>query len=312
MRYLSQARIEELKGKACLLRTNLDIKDPAKESFRLEATLPTLKLLLQSGAKPIILSHRSRPKGNDPALSLEPAIDAIQKQLTSIYGNAISIDWVDNLRFDFREEENDPDFAKELAAMGDIYINDDFATSHRAHTSIIGLPALLPAYVGLRLGEETQTLSRVRERPEKPLVVIIGGIKIEDKQPTIDYFKDKADHILLGSAYIDSGTLSDLPEEKISQYKQAMTGAKTIIWSGPMGQIEDSRFRTGTDAIADTIVAATKAGAFSVVGGGDTTDYLAGKNLLNQFSFVSTGGGAMLDFLAGKKLPGLEALGYYG
>ncbi len=307
MRLLSQQDLQSLKGKRCLLRINLDIKDFSKESYRLEAVAPTIKFLLDAGAKITILSHRGRPSGSDPKLSLKPVIDVLLRNLESIYGNRISINWVENLRFDPREEQGDAGFAQELAKKGDFYVNDDFATSHRPHASIVAITQFLDSYAGLLLEKEVVNLSRVRDNPEMPLALIIGGNKIEDKEPLMESFKYKSDQILLGGAYLNPPVL-DINQETIERYQQAIALAKTIIWNGPLGQVEDRRYQAGTKAVVEAITQATVRGAFSVVGGGDTVQFLQQLDLLKKFSFVSTGGGAMLEFLAGKKLPGLEAL----
>ena len=304
MRYLSQINKAELAGKTCLLRINLDITDPTKESYRLEVLLPTIKFLLDAGAKTTILSHRGRPAGPDQNLSLKPLMDELSEKISQ------PLDWLENLRFDQREKQNDQVFAQELAKKGDFYVNDDFATSHREHASIVAITRFLPSYAGLRLEEEVKTLGRVRNNPEKPLVLIVGGNKIEDKKPVIDAFQGRADQILLGAAYFSPPAL-DIDQKTIGQYQETMASAKTIIWNGPLGQVEDPRYQAGTKAVAEAIAEATEQGAFSVVGGGDTLQFVQGLGLLDKFSFVSTGGGAMLEFLTGKKLPGLQALGYY-
>lgn len=309
MNFLSQLSKERISGKTCLLRINLDITDPARESYRLEAVVPTIKFLLDADAKITILSHRGRPSGPNPALSLKPVVDALFSKLN--YGSLASIDWIENLRFDTREEQNDPGFAQELAGKGDFYVNDDFATSHRAHASITTITQFLTSYAGLLLEKEVANLSRLRDNPEGPLVLIIGGNKIEDKEPIMENFKYKSDQILLGGAYFNPPTL-DIDQETIAHYCQAIAGAKTIIWNGPLGQVEDPRYVAGTKAVAEAIAQATApptgGGAFSVVGGGDTLQFLQQFGLLNKFSFVSTGGGAMLKFLSGQSLPGLTAL----
>jgi 3-phosphoglycerate kinase len=322
--YLKNLTKKELAGKTCLLRLNLDVKDPTKESLRISASLPTIEFLLERGAKILILSHRGRPNGIDKNLSLEPLINIL---LGKSRNGVIS--WLENLRFDPREQKNDDDFAKELAAKGDFYVNDDFATSHRSAASLVAITKYLPSYAGLLLEKEINNLSRVMNNPEKPLVMIIGGSKIDDKINMINNFQDKADYFLMGSAYSDfrlqisdfgeSGNKIIFPEDyiedddkkldigpkTIEKFSKIIFQATTIIWNGPVGMFENPTYLAGSEKIAYAII---KSKAFSVVGGGDTGQLLSQLGLDDKFSFISTGGGAMLEFLGGKTLPALVAL----
>ena len=319
MRPLSALGAKDLSGKRVVVRINLDIKDPRPESLRIRSAVPTLRFLLDKGAKPIVISHAGRPEGIEPALSLKPAVDILSKEAGA------KIDWLENLRFDPRETANDESFARELAGKADLYVNDDFATSHRAAASIAGVPRFLPAYAGLCMEREIENLSRVRDNPALPLVVIIGGIKIEDKIGVIRHLAHHGTRFLLGSAYetmretlpngakivmpedylTDGGKNLDIGPKTAAAYATITQNAKTVIWSGPVGKTEDARFRSGSRTIAKAIGEST---AFSVAGGGDTADFLEQAGLTNKIGFVSTGGGAMLAFLGGETLPGLAAL----
>ena len=327
MRFLSQLAQEDLKGKTCLLRINLDLKYSHRESLRIDAVLPTFEFLIKNGAKILILSHRGRPEGPDPDFSLKPMIRILLPKISNRHST--SINWLENLRFDPREQHNDDSLAKELAARGDIFVNDDFATSHRACASLVAITKYLPSYAGLLLEKEIKNLSQVMTNPEKPLVMIIGGAKIDDKIGVIENFKNKADYFLMGSSYLGiknqelriKGAESkivwpedwvghddkklDIGPQTIEKFSQIIAQAKTIIWNGPMGLLEDPRYLNGSLKIAGAII---KSNAFSVIGGGETTQLLLELGLEKRFSFVSTGGGAMLEFLSGKKLPALEAL----
>jgi len=325
MRLLSKADLKALAGKTCLLRINLDIKDPAKESLRIDAVVPTFDFLIERGAKILILSHRGRPiTCLDPSFSLKPLIEIL---LAKINGrNKTSINWLENLRYDSREQANDESFARELTIRGNFFVNDDFATSHRACASLVAITKYLPSYAGLLLEKEVANLSKVMTNPEKPLVMIIGGAKIDDKVAMIENFKDKADYFLMGSAYSDltngllkypkvvmptdwveeDGKKLDVGPETVEKFLQILSQAKTVIWNGPLGLMsENPRYYEGSRKVADAII---ESEAFSVVGGGETTQLLLELGLTNKFSFVSTGGGAMLEFLSGKKLPALQAL----
>ncbi len=320
MRLLTGIRPRDLAGKACLVRVNLDIARPHAGSFRLLTVLPTLKLLIKNGARPIIMGHKGRPGGIvDSSLSVKPAVDVLSKLAE------IRLDWLENLRFDPREEENDEKYARELARRADMYVNDDFATSHRASTSIVDLPRFLPSYAGLLIEKEVGHLTRVRDNPEKPFIVVIGGMKIADKAGTIANLAKKDARFLLGSAYgmmretlphgadislpVDyipgDGENLDIGPKTVKIYEKILKSAKTVLWSGPVGKAEDPRYAKGSLAVARAIA---ESGAFSVAGGGDTADFLEAHGMLGKFGFVSTGGGATLSFLSGAILPGIAAL----
>ncbi len=319
MRFLSQLNKDYLQGKTCLLRINLDIKDPKQDSIRLEASLPSIKLLSGAGSKVIILSHRGRPQKVELELSLKPLVEILSQKIGT------KLDWLENLRFDPREQKNSDEFGKELASKGDFFVNDDFAVSHRNNASVVAIAKHLPSFAGLRLEEEIKTLTAVRDNSQKPLVVILGGIKIEDKIGVIENLQNQADYFLMGSAYVDlehpalqspkiiipedwlsgEGKKLDIGPKTIKRFSQIISSSKTIIWNGPLGQFENYQYLTGSKKIAEAII---KSGAFSVIGGGDTDQMLNQLGINNKFNFVSTGGGAMLEFLAGKKLPALEAL----
>lgn len=321
MRPLRTLGREELSGKTALVRINLDIKNPRPESLRIRAALPTLCHLLKNDAKPIVMSHRGRPHVPDPSLSLEPAVRIISEILKTDIG------WLENLRFDQREEKNNAEFAKELAEKGDIYVNDDFATSHRTCASLVAITEFLPSYAGLNLEQEIKNLSKARDNPELPFVVILGGIKISDKLSTMDALKRHGAEFLLGSAYTlppealprdmnivmprdfvsDNGENLDIGPETRTEYAHLISAAKTVIWSGPMGKAEDARYGAGSRAVAEAIKSNSE--AFSIAGGGDTADFLAEVHMQDAVRFISTGGGAMLAFLAGDRMPGIEALG---
>jgi len=330
MQFLSQIKKEDLAGKTCLLRVNLDIKNPEKDSSRLEAAIPTVKFLLENGAKPLILSHRGRPQAENSnqidlsKFTLEPLVKILSERVGQ------KIDYLENLRLDPREQENDETFAKELASKGDIYINDDFATSCRANASVSAITKFLPSYAGLWLEKEIKNLEKAIINPQKPLVVIIGGVKFDDKLGMVKNFQDKADFFLVGSAYVDlqddllknpkvimptdwtgeSNLKLDIGPKTIEQFCKIISTAKTVIWNGPLGMFEDLKYLEGSKKIAEAIISS---GAFSIIGGGDTDQLLNQLKIKDKFSFVSTGGASMLAFLAGDPptggLPGLEALG---
>ncbi len=333
MKFLGDVRKKDLAGKTCLLRADFNVES-AKDALRVEATIPTVKFLLKNGARILILSHRGRPKGVDEKLSLKVFIPFLKKNLKQeihfLAGlpaklGAGKIFLMENLRFWPEEEVDGKDFARHLAKLGDFYVNDAFAVSHRANASITQLPQLLPAYAGLLLQKEIKTLSLVMKKPKKPLVLIFGGSKVDDKAPVIKYLLPKANKVLLGSSVLNNsatlpksskierpidwlaeGSLAmDIGSLTVERYGAEIQKAKTIVWNGPVGKFEDKKYAGGSAALAKLVA---KSGAFSVIGGGETTQLILSLGLRKKIGFLSTGGGAMLEFLAGKKLPGIEAL----
>jgi len=306
----------DVKNKKVLVRCDFNVplndKGEIEDDFRIRQTLPTIKYLIEKGAKVILMSHLANNK------SLAP----VRKRLSE-YLSGEEFTLLENLRRDKREEENDAGFAEELAELGNIYINDAFSVCHRAHASIVGLPKYLPSGAGFLLEKEVMVLSGILTGAERPLVVIIGGVKIESKGKVINQFLKKADYLLLGGKIADALSINSqnlyLPKDKnsdfdigpktIKMFSEIIQKAKTVFWAGPLGRFEEKEFETGTREIARAISENKR--AFKVAGGGDTIFALLKFGLRDKFDHVSTGGGAMLKFLSGEKLPGLEALNYY-
>jgi len=334
--------------KRVLLRTDYDVPlklaQSAKckvqswrvtDATRIADSLPTINYLLSKQAKIIILSHLGRPEGRVvEGLSLEPIANMlavilkcqiVKKEDGWKIGEEIFLK--ENLRFNPEEERNDPKFAQNLGSLGDFYVNDAFACSHRKHASIVGIPKFLPASrraFGFDFLKEIKVLSGVRENPKRPVVVILGGVK-EDKLKVMAELTRWADYILIGGklpTLMENGELrienkgrvvvaslnpegKDITLKSIEEFKKIILQCRTIVWAGPMGIFEDKRFEKGTKEVARTIV---ESGAFSVVGGGDTEAALTKFGLDKKVSFISSGGGAMLEFLAKGTLPGIEAI----
>jgi phosphoglycerate kinase len=317
---LPSVRDQEVAGKRVLLRADLDV--PENEDFRLEAMVPTLKLLSEKEAEIIIIGHRGRPEGKAVE---ELRVASIKERLQKI-AEGSKFEVLENLRFEVGEEANDSEFAKTLSQKGDIYINEAFAASHRAHASIVGLPKLLPHAAGLRFLSELENLSKVLENPKKPVVVIISGIK-KDKVEMAKALVSKVDKVLVGGRlpeYIGDNTDSvrlqerdklvvanlimdkeDITLNSIDRFKEEIAKAGTIVLAGVLGKYEDEGHRQGTKEIFEAVAASS---AFKVAGGGDTQAALAMFNLKERFDWISVGGGAMLEFLAKGTLPGIEAL----
>ena len=207
-----------LKGKKVLLRVDLNVpirNGTITESSRIEKIIPTIKLLIEKEAKIIILSHIGRPKGKVVSeMSLEP----ISKKLADLLNKEVlfnkniinentlseinkisngSIMMLENIRFNEGEESNDSKFSKKISSLGDIYINDAFSCSHRAHSSIEGITKYIPSYFGLQIAKEINVLKKITAEIKKPVSLIIGGIKISTKIKIINNLIKKFDHIII-------------------------------------------------------------------------------------------------------------------
>jgi phosphoglycerate kinase len=219
MKIQSIKQLKNLKNQRVLLRVDYNVvieKGKIKEDYRLQASLKTIKWLLAKGTSLIIISHLGQPQGESKELSLRPVAKHLQKLLgrpvkfiPEVLGNQVKtavaklkpgeIILLENLRFRPEETSNDQGFAEKLARLADVYVNDALAVSHRAHASVAAIKKYLPVYAGLLLTEELQALDKVA-KPRLPLVVIMGGAKIETKAPLIAKLFKSANQILIGGA----------------------------------------------------------------------------------------------------------------
>ena len=343
----------DVAGKIVLVRVdyNVPMKDGVVvEDMRIRASLPTINYLLDNGAKKIVLiSHLGRPDGEVKAeFSLGPVagqlssllperavhfVDAVVGEKVSAAMNELpdgGILMLENLRFSPDEEENSEEYAKKIveATGAELFVQDGFAVIHRAHASTDAIAHLLPSVAGFLLEKEVSSLEGVMNNPEHPLLVIIGGAKVEDKEPMIAKFLPIADKIAVGGkiaadgyqaedekiyvaedfAEDDNGAKLDIGTESTGKIIDMINQARTVIWNGTLGMVEDKRFARSSHDVA---VALGKSDAMTIVGGGDTTGFV--ESVLKDepdlsFDLVSTGGGASLELLSGKKLPGLEVL----
>lgn len=328
----------QIKDKRVLLRLDLDVsieKARIREDYRLRASIPTFKYLIEHGAKKIVvLGHRGRPEGKIvDSLSLNLIGKYLEKLLIKELGKEkvedTDVFMMENLRFNPGEEKNDMEFARELAKEGDVYVNEAFAASHREHASIVALPQQFKSKsknsvaAGIRLTEEVETLAKVLERPKEPVVFIIGGGKM-DKIVLVEKLLDHGEFVLVGGVLskklksycrekdgrmcVVAARLThkgeDITPDSARNFAEIIKSAGTVVWNGPLGDI-DNGFWDGTRLVGEAVA---QSSAFKVVGGGDTIRALNTLGLLDKMDWVSTGGGAMLEFLAYGDLPGLKAL----
>jgi len=382
-------------GKRVLVRVDfnvpLDKEKHIEDDTRIRESLPTIEHLLSQGAKVILMSHLGRPKGKSPEFSLAP----VAKRLSELLGKPVhfasdcigaeaetavnalqngEVLLLENVRFYKEEEANDLEFAKKLASLGEVYVNDAFGTAHRAHASTEGVTKFIQtAVAGFLIEKELKYLGEATANPQRPFVAILGGAKISGKIDVLEKLLEKVDTVLVGGAMIftffkaqglkvgkslveddklevaktvlekaksrkvklllptdvviadkfekdaNAKTVSidaieddwiglDIGAETIKTYRHEILSAKTVVWNGPMGVFEMDKFAVGTFEIAKALAEATKHGAITVIGGGDSASAIVKAGLEKAVTHVSTGGGASLEFLEGKILPGIAAL----
>lgn len=380
-----------IKGKRVLMRADFNVplnKDlKIEDDTRITAALPTIKYAIEQGARLIIMSHLGRPKGVSEAERLTP----VAKRLSELIGKNVQklndcigdevkkavmamkdgdVILLENVRFYKEEEKNDPEFAKKLASLGEIYVNDAFGTAHRAHASTEGVTKYIKVCVaGFLLAKEIEYFEKALSNPPKPFVAILGGAKVSDKIMVIENLMKKVDAILIGGgmAYtflkaqgmeigsskleadkidvaksimrkakelgvkivlpvdhliadkfdavsntkvvtdtIPQGWMAlDIGPRTVDEFKKELRLAKMIIWNGPLGVFEITKFSRGTEDVAK-FIAGLK--TISIIGGGDTASAIMKLGLEHAMTHISTGGGASLEYMEGKVLPGVAAL----
>jgi phosphoglycerate kinase len=346
MRRPRSVRDADVTGKHVLVRSDLNVPledGRVADDTRIEASLPTLHLLLGNGAEQVrVCSHLGRPKTEEDRAkySMEPVRARLLELLPD---DRIVV--LENTRFNPGETKNDPAFARELAEGADLFVNDAFGSAHRAHASTVGVAELLPAYAGLLLEEELEMLGRLLGEIERPFVLISGGAKVEDKLGVLRNLGGRADEVLVGGkmaeelressplgfevvlpsdvvaasefdadaqtqvvAYdaLPEGWLGlDVGPETRREFADRISRAKTVFWNGPMGVFEWPRFAEGTRAVAQAVA---EVQGYTVVGGADSARALHELGLADAVDWVSTGGGASLELLEGKELPGVAVI----
>ena len=383
----------DVAGKKILLRCDFNVPQDKETGAitsdkRIVAALPTIRYLLEKKAAVIACSHLGKPKGEwKTKLSLAPVAQRLSELLgqevifakdivgedakakaAALQGGQIML--LENLRFDPREEKNDPSFAEELASMAELYVSDAFGTVHRAHASTAGVAAYLPAVSGLLVAKELEVMGGALNNPKRPFVAVLGGAKVSDKIGVINNLLDKADTIIIGGgmAYtfakaqggsigkslceedkldyaremiakaekngvkllLPSDTMAaddfsndakrqvvstmaipdgwegmDIGPDTIRTFCDAVKGAGTVVWNGPMGVFEFENFAAGTRAMAQALA---DSGAITIVGGGDSAAAVEQMGFADRITHISTGGGASLEFLEGLELPGVACL----
>lgn len=383
-------------NKKALIRVDFNV--PLNDNFevtdntRIVSAKPTIIKVLEDGGSCILMSHLGRPKGVQDEFSLKHIVSEIKDVLgveVKFASNCVGeeaeamandlqpgeILLLENLRFHEEETKGDKDFAKQLSKLGDIYVNDAFGTAHRAHASTTIVAEFFPdaKCFGSLLAKEIESIKKVLEDGEKPVLAVLGGAKVSSKITVIENILDKVDHLIIGGGMTftfikakggsvgDSICEDDKMELALDILKQAeakgvqvhipvdviaadafsndantqhvdvyhipdgwqgldagpksleifddvVNKCKTILWNGPLGVFEMETFSKGTIALGNSIANATKSGAFSLVGGGDSVAAVKEFGFEDKVSYVSTGGGAMLESLEGKTLPGIAAI----
>jgi len=385
----------EVKGKKVLMRVDFNVpieNGKITDDNRIVQALPSIKHVIENGGLLILMSHLGRPAGEfDPAFSLKPtadhlstlldakvhfAEDCVGEKAESVISKAEfgEVVVLENVRFHAEEKKNDKSFSEKLAAHGDLFVNDAFGSSHRAHASVAGVTRYLqPAVSGYLLEKEIKYLEESINDPERPFVAILGGAKVSDKIGVIENLLSKVDTIIVGGGMTytfykakgwpignslveedkvglagellekaekagvkfmlpmdsvvakefkndaehkvvdedgieDEWMALDIGPQSALAFGNVIKSARTVVWNGPMGVFEMENFADGTFAVAEALADATKFGATTIIGGGDSAAAIKAAGLMDKVSHVSTGGGASLEYLEGKELPGVTSL----
>lgn len=372
----------DLKGKRVFIRADLNVKvkdGKVTSDKRIVASLPTIKLALEKGAKVMVTSHLGRPTEGEynEEFSLQPVVDHMKTlldcpvRLAKDYLNGVEVNEgevvvLENCRFNVGEKKNDPELAKKYAALCDVFVMDAFGTAHRAQGTTYGVAEYAPvACAGLLLDAELTALGKALDNPARPMLAIVGGSKVSTKLPVLNSLLKVADHLVVGGGIAntfiaaeghnvgkslcepdlietakelaqktnipkfedvvvgkefdentpatvkdiadiaDDDMIFDLGPKSMKNLCDAIKGAKTILWNGPVGVFEFDQFAKGTEELSKAIA---ESDAFSVAGGGDTLAAIDKFHIADKLSYISTGGGAFIEFVEGKKLPAVEIL----
>ena len=385
----------DVKGKKVFVRVDYNVPFDENQNItddtRMVRTLPTRNYLLDNGAAIILACHIGRPsEAREPQFSTKHLVKHLSELLkkevkwaSDCVGpeaekaaadlKAGEVLLLENLRYHKGEKKNDPEFAKQLASLADLAVDDAFGVAHRAHASNAGIAQHIPTVAGFLMEREINFIGKTLEAPKRPFVGIIGGSKVSSKIGVVSNMIDKVDKLVIGGGMANTFLLAlgksvgdslverdkvdlakeqmakakakgveivlpcdvvvtqefakdapyktvsvdniedgwqtmDSGAESVKRYQQAVKGAKTIVWNGPVGVVELDNFAKGTEGVAKAVAEATDEGAVSIVGGGDSIAALKKTGLDGKISHISTGGGATLEFLEGKDLPGIVAI----
>ncbi len=330
--YLSKAGKKSLRGTA-LLRLDFNTED----EWRMEAAIPTVRFLLKNSEKVIIFSHRGRPKGFDKKLSLKkdaanlskmlgrkvvflPKLNLpkIKREATKAKKGSVFV--LENLRFFKGEETNDSEFAKGLASLGNFYVNDAFAVSHRKNASVSAITRFLPSFAGLEMEKEIKFLSQVMVKPKKPLVIVLGGAKAHDKLGVLKYFRNKAKWFLVGGATADTLLFLkglDVRKSLVDKDKKDLKNLRLVMGYKNIVLPYDVKFENKmildigpkTESVfadklkkAGTVVWSGPMGAFENKKFAGGTIAIAKAIAANKRAFSVAGGGETVSFLKKYKL----------
>jgi len=378
----------DIKNKRVLMRVDFNVPmadGKVTDDKRIRAALPTMQYVLDQNASLILMSHLGRPKSaSDSQFSLRAASEVLStllarpvKMAPDCVGPEVEtmakdlkpgeVLMLENTRFHPEEEKNDLDFAKRLASLGEVYVNDAFGSAHRAHASTEGVARFLPAVSGFLMEQELEYLGRAVANPEHPYIAILGGAKISDKILVVETLLAQCDKLIIGGgmantflaaqglnmqdSLVEESSLEtakrimaksadkfilpvdaviadkfaedantqvvdvdkipagwrmlDVGPKTVGVYQAALSGAKLVVWNGPVGVFEMPKFAEGTFALARMLA---ESNAVTVIGGGDSASAVKKAGVAKKMTHVSTGGGASLEFLEGKELPGVAAL----
>ncbi len=329
--------LKEQGAKKIILMSHLGRPKGWDDELSLRPVAERLKALLSSGRSgalaQVLLPQKTMPSTapSSPRVQFVDRIagEEVKQAVEDLPEGGILL--LENLRFDSREKENSSELAREIieSTGSEVFVQDGFAVTHRAHASTDAVTKLLPSVAGKLVEREVAGLSKVLTDPERPLVAIIGGAKVEDKSPLIEKFEQLADKILVGGKIAADGYKADSGKTYVAEdfdldtegmkldigplsagkILEELKGAKTVLWNGVLGKVEDPAFSTSTELVAKFLGEHSE--ITSIICGGDTAGFveeLMEKNPELDYSLVSTGGGAALVLLTGGEMPGLAAL----
>lgn len=385
------AKAGQLNGRRVLIRSDLNVPRDEEgritNEARLIASVPAVRLAVDSGAAVLVMSHLGRPTEGE--CRQEDSLAGVAVRMSQLVGLPIrlvknyldgvevkpgEVVMLENCRCNKGEKKNDAELAKRYAALCDVFVNDAFGTAHRAQASTEGVARLAKvACAGPLMAAEIDALTKSVQDAEHPLMAIVGGSKVSTKLTILDNLAKTVDQLIVGGGIANTFLLAagkrigkslaepelvdeckkvlatlaekganlplptdvvvakafaadaehrtcsvddvaddemilDVGPETAEELAKLVKASKTIVWNGPVGVFEMEPYAGGTKALAAAIADATKAGAFSIAGGGDTVSAVHAFGVADKVSYISTGGGAFLEFLEGKTLPAVAVL----